>query len=511
MKSGSNQLLMYIAGVGGTGKTHVVKGVLKLFEILGRSREILVGAPTGAAAINIDGYTMHSLTMLPGSGKARIAELQALWGPVQYLIVDEISMIGAVFLSEISSRLQQAKAEDGPTATLPFGGLNVIFTGDFGQLKPVKALSLYNHSLINEPGLQHIRDATGVTNLLGVYLWRQVQTVVKLTKNERQAADPAYGALLDRVRLGQCRPGRNPQTQQRADTEILYQRVLQQVKKANRTVFTAFADAPVIVGNKVLRDGINARIIAHKARALHEKVHAYHSRDKVAGDAASGDLQKALWKLQSNKCGDSLGRLPLFSGMKVMIRENLAFSKRLVNGAEGIVTEVVYEECNRVRYPTVVYLRVPGAGKVADDLEEDIVPIFPETSYFKYVVNVNGEEVPKSVTRQQLPLVPAYAYTDYKSQGKSLTHAIVDLESAYSLQGVYVMLSRVRSLEGLLILRPFSVAKLCSRLSQELRNELARIDSMAHLTAMRNRLPSETNRNRQASGSLAAAVPEADF
>ncbi|OJT09408.1 hypothetical protein TRAPUB_14111 [Trametes pubescens] len=81
VKSGSDQLLMYVAGVGGTGKTHVVKAILRLFEILDRSRHILVGAPTGAAALNIDGYTMHSLTMLPGNGKGRIAELQALWGP----------------------------------------------------------------------------------------------------------------------------------------------------------------------------------------------------------------------------------------------------------------------------------------------------------------------------------------------------------------------------------------------------------------------------------------------
>lgn len=137
VQSGGDQLLMYIAGVGGTGKTHVIKAVLKFFDLLGRSREILVGAPTGAAALNIDGYTIHSLTMLPGNGKRKLTELRQLWSPVRYLVIDEVSMIGAKFLGDISRRLQQAKVEDGPLVSLPFGGVNVIFTGDFGQLKPV--------------------------------------------------------------------------------------------------------------------------------------------------------------------------------------------------------------------------------------------------------------------------------------------------------------------------------------------------------------------------------------
>ncbi|KAJ3001277.1 hypothetical protein NUW54_g6534 [Trametes sanguinea] len=171
--------------------------------------------------------------------------------------------------------------------------------------------------------------------------------------------------------------------------------------------------------------------------------------------------------------------------MKVMIKDNLAFSKRLVNGAEGIVTRVIYEECGSRRFASVVYVRVPGAGKVCDDLEEDVVPIFPEPVSFAVDVCINGQASKVSVSRLQMPLIPAYAYTDYKSQGKSLKYAILDIESAFTLQGVYVMLSRVQSLQGVLILRPFSLVKLYSRLSQELRAELGRIDKLAELTAQR--------------------------
>ncbi|KAI0348959.1 hypothetical protein OH77DRAFT_1384230, partial [Trametes cingulata] len=141
----------------------------------------------------------------------------------------------------------------------------------------------------------------------------------------------------------------------------------------------------------------------------------------------SGDMQRSLWKLPSSVTEDALGTLPLFSGMKVMIRENIAFSKRLVNGAEGIVRNVLYESVNGVTHPTVAYVVVPGAGKICDNLEEDLVPVFTEITRFKATFSVNGKKIVKSVARQQLPLIPAYAYTDYKSQGKSLTYAILDL------------------------------------------------------------------------------------
>lgn len=88
---------------------------------------------------------------------------------------------------------------------------------------------------------------------------------------------------------------------------------------------------------------------------------------------------------------------------------------------------------------------------------------------------VGGKQKHTSISRLQLPLLPSYAYTDYKSQGRSLNTAIVDPESASSLQGAYVMLSRIRTLEGLIILRPFKANKIEQRLSQELRKEMDRL------------------------------------
>ena len=79
---GVGQLMIYIGGVGGTGKSYVVKAILRLFDLLGRRDEIVVGAPTGAAAILIGGNTIHSLAMLPESAnrkKSKTEELMHRW------------------------------------------------------------------------------------------------------------------------------------------------------------------------------------------------------------------------------------------------------------------------------------------------------------------------------------------------------------------------------------------------------------------------------------------------
>ncbi|KAI0070137.1 hypothetical protein K474DRAFT_1579941, partial [Panus rudis PR-1116 ss-1] len=96
LQNGNSQLLMYIAGVGGTGKTHVIRAIMTLFERLGRAHEIVVGAPTGAAALLIGGYTVHSLTMLPSPNRKDFRELRQFWKAIRYFIIDEVSMVGSL-------------------------------------------------------------------------------------------------------------------------------------------------------------------------------------------------------------------------------------------------------------------------------------------------------------------------------------------------------------------------------------------------------------------------------
>ena len=473
---GGSQLLMYIGGIGGTGKSHVVHSIIRLFTLLGRRNSILIGAPTGAAALLIGGHTIHSLTMLPDGPGRNFQELCRIWEGVDYLILDEVSMIGARFLSQLNARLMRAKGYEGTRGSLPFGGLNIIFTGDFGQLRPVRDPPLYSHKLVEDPGIEDCHNLSGISALIGANLWRRVSTVVLLKINQRQAGDKVYADLLSRVRVGEVkRPDGNSLT---SDFALLKTRYADRLAEGG--VLNS-QDTPIVVGRRRIRDLLNLRIMGHYAHRLNETIHLYHAKDKIDGQVVSGDRCADLWKLSSSETHDSLGKLPLFPGMKVMVQENLAFTSRVVNGTEGTVRDIVYEEEGGKRYPVAIYVHIPGAGRICANAVDDVVPIFPEWTSFVWKRKV-GQEKNVSVSRLQLPLLPSYAYTDYKSQGRSLDTAIVDPASASSLQGVYVMLSRLRALEGLVILRPFNSAKLEQRLSQELRKELKRLDELDDMT-----------------------------
>lgn len=490
IRGGSTEpLLLYMGGVGGTGKSHVIKSLILLFERLQRRHQLLVGAPTGIASILIQGHTVHALLNLPDKNKTRLKELRELWKPVLYLIIDEVSMISAKFLSEISSRLRHAKGDDNFSSAKLFGGVSVIFTGDFAQLKPVRASALYRHELVKNPAYKQCKDSDGVSTLNGAYLWRQVDKVVILKKNVRQEGDPVYSKLLNRVRIGKshstaaAKQGGST-TRDLSDLDVLRSRQLSNIIANCPEEAEGFSDAPVIVGTRRLRDAINAKMIRHHSAKNSQVVYTYLAKDFIASEPVKDVLKRKLLSVSSTITEDALGKLPLFEGMKVMITSNLAISNKIVNGTEGEVEDVVYTTDDEGhRYATVVYVRIKGVGKLCDDLEDDVVPIFAERNTFKIQVKSGRQARYRYVSRLQVPIVPAYAYTDYKSQGRTLKKAIVDLASVRSLQGAYVMLSRVHSLKGLAILRWFPATKIHQRPPQDLREELERLDNLHRSTA----------------------------
>jgi hypothetical protein len=207
------QLFLYVMGIGGSGKSYVINALVELFKRCGASEQMLLSAPTGSAAILINGYTIHALTFLPISRYAPDhKKLTSIWRLIKYLIIDEISMISPALLSQISRRICSAKSWDPSATSQPFGGVNIIFTGDFGQLTPVKTYSLFSHELIKKLS-PNVRDTEeGQSSLHGVFLWRQVNRVVELKKNWRAEEDPEFVNLLQRIRSGIAWKGLGPMT-----------------------------------------------------------------------------------------------------------------------------------------------------------------------------------------------------------------------------------------------------------------------------------------------------------
>ncbi|KAF5323736.1 hypothetical protein D9619_012994 [Psilocybe cf. subviscida] len=473
------QLLMYVSGVGGTGKSHVIKSIVELFSSLGIRNQLLLGAPTGIAAVLIGGQTLHSLAFVgPRRKGGNLEHLTSMWKDVRYLIVDEVSMIGARFLSELSNRIREAKYHHPDSCSMPFGGVNVIFMGDFGQLKPPAQTALYSHRITEHMSFKTASCIDGISAMNGVLLWRQIKKVVQLVKNHRQAGDPDYAEFLSRIRLGICVP--DPRiaagVASRNDWNYLLDRVL---SKLDQATLQKFDDAPIIVGTKVTRDILNAKRICYDAARLRKSVNLYHSVDTMDRVPVRIGLRNRLWNIPSSSNNDAFGRLPLFNGMKVMVTENIAFFHGVVNGSEGVVQSVYHNEDSDGNMVAVVaYVLIPGCGMHLPHLEKDVVPIFPVATRINFTIKVSNHATVKGFTRKQLPLVPAYAYTDFKSQGRTLTNVIVDLYTAKG-QGVYVMLSRVKSISGLAVLRWFPPSKVYDRLSAELRNELDRLDTLS--------------------------------
>jgi ATP-dependent DNA helicase PIF1 len=146
----SPQMLFNIDGTAGCGKTYLIaaicQGLRQLAGSHGRPDPIRILAPSGVAALNVHGQTLHSGFGLPINGfgplsGARLANMQLLWQGVHFVIIDEKSMLGLRSLAQIDSRCRQLFPQH---AGVPFGKLNVALVGDFAQLPPVGDTPLYS-------------------------------------------------------------------------------------------------------------------------------------------------------------------------------------------------------------------------------------------------------------------------------------------------------------------------------------------------------------------------------
>uniref|UniRef100_A0A1X7UUS6 ATP-dependent DNA helicase n=1 Tax=Amphimedon queenslandica TaxID=400682 RepID=A0A1X7UUS6_AMPQE len=172
----------FITGGAGTGKSHVISVIKKHLEraYIGAGNACILMAPTGVAAFNIGGLTIHqalSLSVEHGNstgyrklGAERLMELRQSWKYVNTIIIDEISMVSYLTMSFIHQRLTEIKGTDD--SEVLFGGLNVIAVGHFFQLPPVRDKFVFQDGRGYNPGSTH--------------LWRDEFKLIELTQNMRQ-------------------------------------------------------------------------------------------------------------------------------------------------------------------------------------------------------------------------------------------------------------------------------------------------------------------------------------
>ncbi len=390
----SDEAVLNISGRAGTGKTTLIRYLIQADP----DTPTVLLAPTGIAAINAGGQTIHSFFGFP----PRILNEEALEGrwvkrvlrEVQRIIVDEISMVRCDVLDAMDIRLRNAKRDPRP-----FGGVQLVFVGDYFQLPPVIPQTE-----------SEVLAAMGYENgfAFGAHVMRNVEPAHLRLETIHRQTEEAFIDLLGGVRT-------DP-----ADSRC--------VAELNEHCYGPHREGvtPVILTT------INARADQYNQRrleALPGEVRGYEG-------ASEGN-----YDLSREKPPAPPG-LVLKPGARVMALKNDA-NGRWVNGSLGVVSSLGDKSV------MVLFDHADGPVEVGKSDWEKV----------RYDWEEGAEKIVSSVTGKysQIPLQLAWAVTIHKAQGLSFDDVRVDMgRAAFAPGQAYVALSRARTLDGLSLARPLT-------------------------------------------------------
>lgn len=400
-------LNIFLTGKAGTGKTTFLKYLRQ-----NSLKKMIVAAPTGVAAINAGGITLHSLFQLPfapfvpsKAGGQEGINSHSLLSQIRYnkekinllrnlelLVIDEVSMVASHTIDAIDTILRSMKRR----SNLAFGGTQVLFIGDLYQLPPV----VKNHEW------DFLKEYyPSVFFFDSIVLRENIPVMVELDKIFRQQ-DNTFIDVLNGVRNNNL---------SLENFNLLNSRV-----KKN---FTPDEDEGYIT----LTTHNNQSDTINKKKLENLKVRSEFYDAKV-----SGDFPEHIFPAER--------KLELKPGAQVMFLKNDVEEKKYFNGKIGTVTFLDED---------VIKVRSKGES-------HDIVVKKYEWKNMNYSLNKDTHEIIETElgSFEQYPLRLAWAITIHKSQGLTFDKLIVDAENAFANGQVYVALSRCTSLEGLVLTSP---------------------------------------------------------
>lgn len=392
---------IFLTGKAGTGKTTFLRTVVEQ-----SSKRMIVVAPTGVAAINAGGMTIHSFFQLPLSpyvpgtsitDRYKFSKVKRrIIRTLDVLVIDEISMVRSDLLDAIDFVMRRYRDH-----TRPFGGVQLLMIGDLQQLTPVVTPQ--------DEGLLHAHYDTPY--FFGSKALQQINYVtIQLTHVFRQQ-DRMFVNLLNHVREGCPTP---------ADIALLNERC--------KPEFSPRAEEGYIrlTTHNRLADSYNEG----ELRKLKDKKHVY--RAEITGNFPEYSYPTDV-------------ELVLKVGAQVMfVKNDAGGSHRYYNGRIGHVVSL-----------DEAAVEVQCAGD-----EQPIVVEPQEWENLKYVINEKSKVIETQVQGvfRQYPLRLAWAITIHKSQGLTFERAIIDAGRSFASGQVYVALSRCKSLEGLVLASPIAPA-----------------------------------------------------
>jgi len=395
---------VFLTGKAGTGKTTFLKYIRQHTH-----KNAIVAAPTGVAAINAGGVTLHSLFQLPFEpylpgisnpfkknffrfSKQKIEMLNQL----ELLIIDEVSMLRADVLDCIDDILRRIRHNASP-----FGGIQVLYIGDLFQLPPVAKDEEWDL-------LQTYYESTFFFHARVI---RRTEPVYLELKTVYRQGDPVFVDLLNRIR-----------------NNIATTEDLQELNKRYNPLFTPNKEDNYIIltTHNYRSDAINQRKLDELP--TEERVFTGAVEDDFPDYALPTDLE-----------------LHLKAGAQVMFIRNDA-EGRFFNGKIATITRIVADQI-------YVYL---------SDLNEDILVQKEEWENMRYSLNKESGKIEeeKLGSFTQYPLRLAWAITIHKSQGLTFEKAIIDAGASFAAGQTYVALSRCTSLDGIVLfskIRPNSI------------------------------------------------------
>jgi ATP-dependent DNA helicase PIF1 len=388
---------LFITGQAGTGKSRL----LRYFRER-TNKKLVVLAPTGIAAVNVNGQTIHSffrfktgITIATIKEHAVSKNQKKLYQQLSMIIIDEISMVRADLLDCIDYVLRSSRER----LTEPFGGVQVIFIGDLYQLPPV----------VNQEE-QHIFNSYYATPYFfsaKVFVDFNLE-IIELTKVYRQK-DPTYIELLNAVRNNTITP---------EEIHKINQRYLPDFKPNDNDfyIYLAATNAQVAAINDT------------KLNKITNKSHKFYAK-------ISGEFGKEYYP--------TAALLEIKIGAQVMMINN-DDKQDWVNGDIGKIVNVIKDQKTALEL-IVVKLDSGSRTCYVGPYNWSITRLVLEAGQLNSVVIGNFT---------QYPLMLAWAVTIHKSQGKTFNKVIIDLSKTFAHGQSYVALSRCTSLKGIVLKKP---------------------------------------------------------
>src|SRR3989344_5190312 len=416
---------VFITGMGGCGKSHLLKLIKNKSDSL--TINCYVTSTTGVSAFNINGTTIHRFSGIKLADKPfeviinnilKNPDCLERWRKCEILIIDEVSMLGEYVFSLLNDIAQYVKNN-----LFPFGGIQLILSGDFLQLPPINDNFIFNSES-----------------------WAKLKFKIIKLRHPYRYTDLNYFDILKRIRLSEHTQEDIKALNKRTQSYKIYQEfdkdpklflynTLNNLSQPNRNPVHFSKELVNIVFSYIGNDHIKpTRLFSHKIdverynndqlEKINEQPHYYNSTDSCT-------TKRKNKKVNINDLSIFMDNIvPNFITLKksaqVMLTYNLNIEQGLVNGNRGIVINC------------------------CDDYVDVLFTNGMVTKIYKHTFNYETDDY--VFNREQLPLILCFATSIHKSQGISLDYCVMDLGQSLFLPGLaYVALSRVRSLDGVLI------------------------------------------------------------